>query len=345
MRLGNLSTGEVGEMATMRKRSLGIDLIRAVSVMYIVGYWHLLGYTNHFVPSGDALTNRVTLIILGLFVFVSGYLMGKKEIPLDKNNLFSFWRKRILRIYPLYLIAILLFWLLHISDGITLAKAAVLSSVFVGPAPSTLWFITMIMLYYFSVPFIIHMSHDYRRLFVYCLAVMIASLVYLKFTKMFDIRAVLFFPAFVVGIYMARTGLRPFAAKMLQIGAISLISCLLSFLPVGSWMLSQILFIPMITFCALVVFLVVQSKESSINDAVILQFLGYSSSCMYLFHRPLYEIMKRAYFPQGPLNQLLYLTLICVPLLIGISFFIQSGYDRLLAVREGPGARAGVSLS
>lgn len=83
--LYSLSVAENGEMSRMRTRNIGIDLIRAASVIYIIGYWHLLGYTDYFIPSGGALASRVTLIILGLFVFVYGYLMGKKEILLDKN--------------------------------------------------------------------------------------------------------------------------------------------------------------------------------------------------------------------------------------------------------------------
>ncbi|MBP1731785.1 MAG: acyltransferase 3 [Deltaproteobacteria bacterium] len=345
MPLRSLSFRGDREIARMRTRSVGIDLVRAVSVIYIIGYWHLLGYSEHFVPLANGLTGRLTLVVLGLFVFVPGYLMGRKDIRLTREGLVHFYRQRILRIYTLYLIAILLFWVLGLSDGITLMKATALASMFLAPALPTLWFITMIMLYYLSVPFIRRFSHDARKLTVFCLAIMAVSLLYHKFTNMLDIRMVMFFPVFALGMYAARreAGLQP--VKLVTLACICALSCVLSLLPVGSWMISQLILIPMITLCALFLFLAVQRKESGIRYGAAIQLVGYSSYCMYLFHRPLYELMKRTYLPQGPLNQLLYLTLICVPLLIGASFLIQTGYDRLLAELSGRRVGAGISLS
>jgi len=59
--------------------------------------------------------------------------------------------------------------------------------------------------------------------------------------------------------------------------------------------------IPMITLCALFCFWRFNERKAAYVTEQPIQLVGYSSYCMYLFHRPLYELMKRTYLPQGPL--------------------------------------------
>ena len=51
--------------------------MRAVSMLYIVGFWHLLDYTKvagwHYNP----VTYRLTVGALSLFVLISGFLTGR----------------------------------------------------------------------------------------------------------------------------------------------------------------------------------------------------------------------------------------------------------------------------
>ena len=90
-------------------RNFGIDLLRCSSIFYIVGFWHLLSYTDAIHDYNNVVTFRITLIILGTFVFISGYLIGTKNIELKKQSLISFYFNRVLRIYPLFLLSIFIF--------------------------------------------------------------------------------------------------------------------------------------------------------------------------------------------------------------------------------------------
>ncbi len=61
-------------------RNIGIDILRVGSIFYIVGFWHLLSYTTAIADHNNFITIRITYIILGTFVFISGYLCGGKKI-------------------------------------------------------------------------------------------------------------------------------------------------------------------------------------------------------------------------------------------------------------------------
>src|SRR4051812_37074523 len=86
-----------------------IDWMRALSIIYIAGFWHLFGYSTVWKPNNFAVFFRITVVALGLFVFISGYLLASgKVIPLGQSTL-KFWIRRLIRIYPPYLVAIVVF--------------------------------------------------------------------------------------------------------------------------------------------------------------------------------------------------------------------------------------------
>ena len=61
------------------KINLTINLIRALSIMYIIGFWHLFNYTDAFFSYKNVITIRLTYIVLGVFYSaISGYFIGLK---------------------------------------------------------------------------------------------------------------------------------------------------------------------------------------------------------------------------------------------------------------------------
>ncbi|PSN16413.1 hypothetical protein C7293_02580 [filamentous cyanobacterium CCT1] len=98
----------------------------------------------------------MTLIALGLFTLISGFLSGKSVMR--SQGIKDFYVKRLVRIYPLYLIAVVLFFICKENNGITSIKSLFFVSMLYGPAPRTLWFITMIMLFYLMVPFLLSLQ-------------------------------------------------------------------------------------------------------------------------------------------------------------------------------------------
>ncbi len=60
-------------------RKVPIDVMRAVSMLYIVGFWHLLDYTKVVTWHYNLVTYRLTVAALSLFVLISGFLTGRQD--------------------------------------------------------------------------------------------------------------------------------------------------------------------------------------------------------------------------------------------------------------------------
>ncbi|MFM7394711.1 MAG: hypothetical protein ACKO22_10180 [Cyanobium sp.] len=83
-------------MTEVRRKS-GIDLLRAASILYIVAYWHLLGYVDGIHGHKNALTHRLTVVVLGLFTLMAGLLAGRRSLR-TVQEVWSHHRIRALRI-------------------------------------------------------------------------------------------------------------------------------------------------------------------------------------------------------------------------------------------------------
>jgi peptidoglycan/LPS O-acetylase OafA/YrhL len=119
------------------QKSTTIDFLPAASVLYIVGFWHALGYTTAVPGYPNAITHRVTVVILGLFVFLSGFLLANKDVS-SFESIVTFYKRRLFRIWPLYILSLIVF----VLSGLTSSKTALLSAVgismFYGEQPMTL---------------------------------------------------------------------------------------------------------------------------------------------------------------------------------------------------------------
>jgi len=144
------------------ERNNAIDFLRAFCVLYIVGYWHLVPYSTAFPGYANYYTEGLKEIVLGAFALSSGFLLAQRDIGLSPREVLSFYRRRLVRIYPLYLLAVLLFGLAGIASPAQVTEAALLISMFTPPALPTLWFITMIMFFYLAAPFLIHASENVK---------------------------------------------------------------------------------------------------------------------------------------------------------------------------------------
>jgi peptidoglycan/LPS O-acetylase OafA/YrhL len=318
-------------MSSLLNRNIGIDFLRGLSILYIVGFWHMFNYTTAFPEYNNILTYRFTLVILGTFVFISGYFVGMKDITINKHSIIEFYKQRLLRIYPLYLIAIILFTLLNLSNLKTSIKAGLLISMIIEPAPPTLWFIAMLMLFYVTSPLLIYASKTIqaKRLMSYYLITIIALIAYSYFTKKLDIRLVMYFPSFALGVFIANNNIELVEKKYNASALIVTTFCiLLSFVTTPNSQLNEMLNAPMILLCSYFLFRVAKKIVFSSNQTCrVIAILSYSSYCMYLFHRPIYIILNKFYFPEEYLYQVVYLVVFCMPCILLFSFIFQKAFD------------------
>lgn len=315
-------------------RNIGIDFLRGLSTLYIVGFWHIFSYTDALSKYNNILTYKLTLVILGTFVLISGYFIGMQNLKIDINGIIEFYKHKILRIYPLYFIAIVLFTMLGLSTLTTSIKAALLISMIITPAPLTLWFVTMLMLFYAISPLLIYAFKTIRvgRLMIYCLIMIIALTAYWYFTRKLDIRLIMYFPSFVLGVFLANNNVELVEKKFKSGILMTTIFCIsFLFLTIPYKKLNEILDPPMILLCSYYLFngakKIVFSSHKICKAVAI---LSYSSYCMYLFHRPIYMCLIKWYFPEEHFYQVVYLVGFCVPCIFLISFTFQKVFDVMI---------------
>jgi len=141
-----------------------IDILRIISILIVVILIHIpLSYAFNFYllldQFGVFLVNNIGIFVaMGSFVFVSGfglYLNPNNRNLNSSKKLLDFLKKRFVRIFPLYWVAIILFlffvgyldinpiYLIYHVLGLQIIVAP-----YFGPPMLTLWFIGIIVIYY-----------------------------------------------------------------------------------------------------------------------------------------------------------------------------------------------------
>lgn len=310
-------------------RNAAIDLIRGTSILYIVGYWHLFNYTHAFPGYANIVTSRLTIIALGLFVLISGYLVeGKTTVP-SRHDIFIFYKKKLLRIYPPFIIAAILFYLLGISEGTALAKSAALLSMFSPPAPPTLWFITMLALYYIIAPLLMTMRSRFSIGTYILFVVLILTAGDATLANSIDIRLAIYFPVFATGVLLARHEALLYRLNIAVIALLLIVSVVISCNQIAP-VEQNILSMPLALFGPLLIFVFAMRRNNKIRRHWSIALLSYASLFMYLFHRPLYEIFRHIYAPASGAYQIVYLFVICLPLIVAISWLGQKAYNQFI---------------
>lgn len=334
-----------------RKKFIFINYLKALSILYVVGYWHLFEYTDAFPGYYNYYTKAITEIALGLFVLISGFLAGKSSQK--STGISSFYMKRLIRIYPLYFIAIFLFYIFRIDSSLTLLKSLAFVSMIHTPAPLTLWFINMIMLFYLITPFLSKSAKnsDLRK---YCSHIALVVVLLLGFhfiTRTLDGRLLMYLPCFGIGLYCSINRIKNTFITGKYLAFILIIVYLVySALVVKNTtaqladvyniiqnpVISSLIKTPFVLLCSYLVFMLSYQAQDIFVNLKSIEFISYSSYAMYLFHRPIYILLKFLYFPANSIFQILYLMSFCLVITIFVSWGIQQLYDSLCRTHLRP---------
>ncbi|MBQ9831817.1 MAG: acyltransferase [Methanocorpusculum sp.] len=159
-------------MSELKKERLVVfDFIRVVAILLVV--------LCHTLKVEDLPIKLDWMGILGnsLFFFISGYLIYLNNSKISSiKDIFSFYKKRVIRIYPLYIFAILCFFIVSffVGDIIVLGNITDyslfeiiisvlgLQMVFLNQMSGglLLWFIGMIIVYYLIYPIVMYISKN-----------------------------------------------------------------------------------------------------------------------------------------------------------------------------------------
>jgi len=237
----------VASKSAKQKRLLELDMLRAVAIIFIV-----IAHTVYFVTT-PLLSGAITylfpyLVIFGLslFFFVSGFVLYYSDDGIETAaGVLAFWKKRVIRIYPLYWLAFFAFFVLEtyhigaLTIDISLSSLpiqlsglqALLAPRFINPGTFTLWFVGVILIFYLIYPLIAYPSRDVKHFILVSCAVLLPFVVMRLAFNIIDFRFFTYYGIFVAGILTSKYGAlytsRP-QARLVCVGSVALIAfCLL----------------------------------------------------------------------------------------------------------------------
>lgn len=301
-----------------------LDNARALSMIYIISFWHMLNYTSYSFP--QPIGDYITSMFLGALFILSGYLLRQKYTINNFSSFGLFIKKRILRIFPLLIASILsIYFIYEVSLKQSLYTLLGISAFFL-PNIKTLWFVSMIIFFYLLYP-LISVKYKYKYVLIFILYLLLYS-IHIK-TYPIDIRFFYYLPCFIIGIFIAENNLHFFRKNSLVILTITL-CCLCYILYKDQNNILGLLLMSIITLgggLMVINFSRLVSNNSLLNK--ILFFVAYSSFAAYLFHRQIFAISKKIIPEYGNYYDFIIFFFISI-IIFYISYHIQSLYDTLI---------------
>jgi len=308
-----------------------MDIVRALCTLWIVGFWHL---SNHSTFTNQILlAPKITGCVLFCFMFISGYLVSQREVN-TWNDVKSFYIRRFLRFYPLFFLSCTLLLLMNIfyrQQYITSIRQYVLTllglSYIILPAPSTVYFISLLILFYAFTPLVEKAGRGGIFLVV---GFYMGLYVLYRLSNMKYVHGVLFdFMIFYfTGVFLRGVEFR-YSNKVLVISLVLFILFLyLSDIVENSFyvrVLSDFYYAFYISF--LIEVCIFTDKYLPWLEK-LMSFISFGSMCAYLFHRPIYWTLNILFGPFSPVFAYLF----SLPLLLIISYFIQLIYNGILTL-------------
>jgi peptidoglycan/LPS O-acetylase OafA/YrhL len=315
-------------------------------MMFIVAIRHLAPYS----PYLSALNSwpgidEFTYACLGLFCFLSGFLMADGREPIGSiGEIWAFYRKRLLRIYPPYLTALVALYLLQATGmlGIysggfgmtfgTLVASSLLVAIFLDCAPITLWFVNLIFLYYIATPLLIWRGCRRLHFWILFSVVAIILLAVSARTGYVDKRLFLFAPCYACGLL---TGLYPRLRTYLfsPLGAAASLVCTTAILALSI----TAHLAPPIVFGALCAPILAPLAWKTANLLARLprvrtfaQIGAYLSFAAYLLHRVTFTLAYEFYQPHSCAGAWIYWLGTVLPATLVVAYLLQKKYDHIV---------------
>jgi peptidoglycan/LPS O-acetylase OafA/YrhL len=237
----------VASKSAKQKRLLELDILRALAIIMIV-----MGHTAYYVATPllavayTSLEFYIFFFGLSMFFFVSGFVLYySHDAIVTTADVLAFWKKRMIRIYPLYWLALISIFVLdtYNIDKIMLDYSftslliqflglqALLAPRFINPI-FTAWFVGVILLFYLIYPLIVYPFRDGRHsihLVFVSFAVLLPFILMRLAFDIIDFRFFLYYWIFVAGILTCKYGTMYKSSpqpRFLCIGAILLIALL-----------------------------------------------------------------------------------------------------------------------
>lgn len=332
----------------MNRPNRAIDLLRGGSILYIVAFWHLLGYIDGIDGYKNVITYRLTIVVLGLFTLIAGVLAGRRVLQ-SRAQIEEYYRSRAIRILPPYGLALLLFGQSGLLSWSDVGQALLLRPAFDSHPLRTLWYINMLVVFYVAVPLLQMLGRwlaqklpphlDAAVLLVLALAG--AAVVLTRIDTGIDPRLGVYFPAFATGVLMSARLLGAAGGDvngdaqpaMARLWLLALIAIGLSAKVPGHDLESSLWSLPLATLVPPLVLLIALRRIRTPVIPLWLQASSTASYFLYLLHRPILKelrplIGRLAHHHPAP--ELALYWGVAIPLLVALAWWSQLLYDRTI---------------
>lgn len=318
-------------MNLTQERILGFDLTRVVAIFVVIGIYHNLAYAGVGLSEAPVVLSLV-YSSLGAFTFLSAYLLSSKYKFANKKEITTFYKKRILRIWPLFAISSIMLWLIHFNQLIPTLKGIVGISPFWAPAPITMWYVAMLITLYLMTPFVVKGTVK-MQLLKAVLVMAVVGAIQLIFNsvvpKTFNYYTVYLIGLIVGANYYEKTMFFLSSKKTLLISSLWMILFVIVFVTANAVLKSLTGVLGIIAVMNLSILITNKIRKHSFLEKTI-TILAYSSFCAYLFHREVIWALLHFKLFEGGWPVFFEVLFIGVPLTFIISYLIQRLYDYVL---------------
>lgn len=192
-----------------------LDLLKATAIILIV-FCHLDNYISCY-EIIKIFDGYAALIGLSFFFFTSGFLLSHNDSSINsKNDIKRYYKKKFVRIYPLYWTAVasllIIFGYLQIDPGnvdpynfnlnILLIHVLGLQGIFPNSNIQSMWFVGVIIVYYSLYPIIGYLSNTYSETFAISSIILLILALLHHFLGLISINALIYYPVFISGIFI-----------------------------------------------------------------------------------------------------------------------------------------------
>jgi len=323
-----------------------IDLLRGGCILYIVAFWHLLGYIDGIDGYKNFLTYRLTIVVLGLFTLIAGVLAGRRVLQ-GREQIWRYYRSRAIRILPPYGLALLLFALSGLLSWSEVGQALLLRPAFDSHPLRTLWYINMLVVFYAAAPLLQilgrwlaeRMPQGLDASVLLVLALTGAGIVLTGIDTGIDPRLGVYMPAFATGVLMSDRLLNAAGEDttgasvpgLARLWVLALVAIGLSAKVPGHDLESSLWSLPLATLTPPLVLLIALRRIRTPTIPSWLQASSTASYFIYLLHRPILKELKPLVGRMAhhhPAPELALYWGMAIPLVVAVAWWSQLLYDR-----------------
>jgi peptidoglycan/LPS O-acetylase OafA/YrhL len=301
-----------------RKKLVELDIIRAFAIILIVlCHLHLFINIGRYQYLFDNVSGYVAFTGLSLFFFISGFGLHYNEVnPLNLKEISRFYLKRLVRIYPLYLIGLVASVAINIyqtgmilgidgdKNNLLICILGLQGLLFVDNAGIIYWFIGVILLYYTIYPFLVY-SRTLSGIIKNSVIILSVFIFIRYFFGLIHINFFQYYTLFILGIVMSNTIKLNYSNynnyfKLILISNLAVLPILIVthyyIYPQDHVIISTICLSIAASFSTLVIYHGVISYCHLLSDNIfqILSCISFGSYATYLFHLYILSILSAA---------------------------------------------------